>query len=105
MAASPNGRWSNVPWSVLRIPSVPPLHRDFSAALVQFGVAVRSLSEFGPGRRYWWVVGRPAAAMVSNWSSVGALQSLVHPTRHLPKRVRLLRDFLTDQLVSACPKQ
>lgn len=42
--------------------------------------------------------------VLPKWSALGAVQSLVHPTRHLPKRVRLLREFLTDHLVSACPK-
>jgi DNA-binding transcriptional LysR family regulator len=40
--------------------------------------------------------------VLPNWSSLGAVQSLVHPTRHLPKRVRLLRDFLTHELTTAC---
>ncbi|MCP3142300.1 LysR family transcriptional regulator [Pyxidicoccus xibeiensis] len=33
-------------------------------------------------------------------SAIGAVQSLVYPSRHLPKRVTLLRDFLAQQLLS-----
>lgn len=46
----------------------------------------------------------PLVPVLPRWSSLGAVQSLVHPTRHLPKRVRLLREFLTEQLVATCPK-
>jgi len=42
--------------------------------------------------------------VLPKFSSVGALQSLVHPSRHLPRRVTLLRDFLTEHMVSACAK-
>lgn len=41
--------------------------------------------------------------VLPKWGSLGAIQSLVHPTRHLPKRVRLLREFLTEHLSGACP--
>jgi DNA-binding transcriptional LysR family regulator len=43
--------------------------------------------------------------VLPKWGTLGAVQSLVHPTRHLPKRVKLLREFLTEQLTSACPVQ
>lgn len=32
----------------------------------------------------------------------GGLHSLVHPSRHMPQRVRLVRDFLTEKLAVAC---
>jgi DNA-binding transcriptional LysR family regulator len=35
-------------------------------------------------------------------AAAGAVQSLVHPSRHLPKRVALLREFLAEHLMSAC---
>lgn len=41
--------------------------------------------------------------VLPKWGCLGAIQSLVHPTRHLPKRVRLLREFLTEHLSGACP--
>jgi len=36
--------------------------------------------------------------------AVGAVQSLVHPSRHLPRRVTLLREFLSEHLGRACTK-
>lgn len=42
--------------------------------------------------------------VLPKWSAPGAVQSLVHPTRHLPKRVRLLREFLAEQMIGVCPK-
>ena len=50
----------------------------------------------------------PAASLtvvLPEYSSHGAVQSLVHPSRHLPKRVKLLREFLSEQLLSVCPGQ
>jgi DNA-binding transcriptional LysR family regulator len=41
--------------------------------------------------------------VLPKWSAQGAVQSLVHPTRHLPKRVRLLREFLAEQMIGVCP--
>jgi hypothetical protein len=49
----------------------------------------------------------PAAPMVlvlPKFASIGAVQSLVHPSRYLPKRVTLLREFLAEQLTIACDK-
>lgn len=43
----------------------------------------------------------PAPKLVEilpKWTAVGALQSLVHASRHLPKRVALLREFLVEEL-------
>lgn len=34
--------------------------------------------------------------------SMGALQSLVSPSRHLPRRVTLLREFLAEHLLGGC---
>ncbi len=47
---------------------------------------------------------QPAPALVPilpKWTAVGALQSLVHASRHLPRRVALLRDFLVEEM-QAC---
>jgi DNA-binding transcriptional LysR family regulator len=41
-------------------------------------------------------------AVLPQYGAVGAVQSLVHPSRHLPKRVTLLREHLTQELLSAC---
>ncbi|PTL82690.1 LysR family transcriptional regulator [Vitiosangium sp. GDMCC 1.1324] len=38
--------------------------------------------------------------VLPKYVSTGTLQSLVHASRHLPKRVTLLRDFLSQHLVS-----
>lgn len=48
-----------------------------------------------------------ASAVVNvlpKFSSMGALQSLVSPSRHLPKRVTLVREFLAEQLVVKCKR-
>lgn len=37
--------------------------------------------------------------VLPKFSATGAVQSLVHPSRHLPKRVALLREFLSTQLL------
>ncbi|WP_164011452.1 LysR family transcriptional regulator [Pyxidicoccus trucidator] len=42
----------------------------------------------------------PIELVLPKFSSEGALQSLVHPSRHLPKRVTLLREFLSERLTS-----
>jgi DNA-binding transcriptional LysR family regulator len=42
----------------------------------------------------------PIEHVLPKFSATGALQSLVHASRHLPKRVTLLRDFLAQHLVS-----
>ena len=42
----------------------------------------------------------PIQRVLPKFTSTGALQSLVHPSRHLPKRVTLLREFLAEHLVS-----
>ncbi len=44
----------------------------------------------------------PLVNVLPKVSSAGAVQSLVHPSRHLPKRVRLLRDFLAEHLGGMC---
>ena len=41
-------------------------------------------------------------AVLPKYGCLGAVQSLVHPSRHLPHRVGLLRDFLTAQLSLKC---
>ncbi|QSQ21057.1 LysR family transcriptional regulator [Pyxidicoccus parkwayensis] len=42
----------------------------------------------------------PMQSVLPKYTATGALQSLVHASRHLPKRVALLRDFLAQHLVS-----
>jgi len=42
--------------------------------------------------------------VLPRFASVGAVQSLVHPSRYLPKHVMLLREFLAEQLRAACDK-
>jgi DNA-binding transcriptional LysR family regulator len=49
--------------------------------------------------------GSPLTVVLPDYSSHGAVQSLVHPSRHLPKRVKLLREFLADQLLPVCQRQ
>ena len=49
----------------------------------------------------------PAAPLVHvlpKVTSAGAVQSLVHPSRHLPKRVMLLREFLAQHLLGGCSR-
>ncbi|MFP2925126.1 LysR family transcriptional regulator [Pyxidicoccus sp. 3LG] len=46
--------------------------------------------------------GAPLTLVLPKVTAVGALQSLVHPSRHLPKRVTLLREFLSEQLMVSC---
>jgi DNA-binding transcriptional LysR family regulator len=41
--------------------------------------------------------------VLPEYAATGSVQSLVHPSRYLPKRVTLLREFLTAQLIPACP--
>ena len=42
--------------------------------------------------------------LLPSYAAQGGLQSLVHPSRHLPHRVRLVRDFLTERLAAGCSK-
>jgi DNA-binding transcriptional LysR family regulator len=46
----------------------------------------------------------PMVLVLPKFASVGAVQSLVHPSRYLPKRVMLFREFLAEQLMTACEK-
>ncbi|NMO21492.1 LysR family transcriptional regulator [Pyxidicoccus fallax] len=48
--------------------------------------------------------GVPLEPVLPKYTSARALRSLVHSSRHLPKRVALLRDFLSTHLVSCCVK-
>jgi DNA-binding transcriptional LysR family regulator len=43
-------------------------------------------------------------AVLPAYASHGHLQALVHPSRHLPRRVTLFRDFLAEHLGKACTK-
>ena len=43
-------------------------------------------------------------AVLPEHGASGSLQSLVHPSRHLPRRVTLLREFLQEHLGRACTK-
>lgn len=47
--------------------------------------------------------GEPMTIVLPKFGSVGTLQSLVHPSRHMPKRVALLREHLAELLVG-CPR-
>lgn len=40
--------------------------------------------------------------VLPKYTAAGAVQSLVYPSRHLPKRVTLLRDFLAEQFLGTC---
>jgi hypothetical protein len=42
------------------------------------------------------------AVVLPKFASIGAVQSLVHPSRYLPKRVLLLREFLAEHLTIDC---
>ncbi len=44
----------------------------------------------------------PLVPVLPAFAASGGLHSLVHPSRHLPNRVRLVRDFLTEKLALAC---
>lgn len=44
----------------------------------------------------------PLVPVLPKHAAEGAVQSLVVPSRHIPKRVRLLRDFLVEHLLPAC---
>jgi DNA-binding transcriptional LysR family regulator len=46
----------------------------------------------------------PLVPVLPKYGALGGVQSLVHPTRHLPRRVALLRDFLTEHLEATCNK-
>jgi DNA-binding transcriptional LysR family regulator len=43
-------------------------------------------------------------AVLPAYANHGHLQALVHPSRHLPRRVTLFRDFLAEHLGKACTK-
>ncbi len=40
--------------------------------------------------------------ILPSYFASGGLHSLVHPSRHLPHRVRLVRDFLAERMVKEC---
>jgi DNA-binding transcriptional LysR family regulator len=40
--------------------------------------------------------------VLPSFAANGGLHSLVHPSRHMPQRVRAVRDFLTEKLAIAC---
>lgn len=42
--------------------------------------------------------------ILPSYAASGGVHSLVHPSRHLPHRVRLVRDFLGEHLVLACTR-
>jgi DNA-binding transcriptional LysR family regulator len=48
------------------------------------------------------VPGAPLLPMLPKFTATGAVQSLVYPSRHLPKRVTLLREFLAGELLTVC---
>lgn len=48
-------------------------------------------------------VSTPLVNVLPKFTAIGSLQSLVHPSRHLPKRVMLLREHLAEAL-AGCPR-
>jgi DNA-binding transcriptional LysR family regulator len=46
--------------------------------------------------------GASIVSVLPKFTALAAVQSLVHPSRHLPKRVLLLREFLSEHMLSAC---
>nr|AYM53802.1 transcriptional regulator LysR family [Cystobacter sp.] len=46
----------------------------------------------------------PLVLVLPKFALTGAVQSLVSPSRHLPKRVMLLRDFLAENLTLSCQR-
>lgn len=44
----------------------------------------------------------PLLPILPSFAASGGLHSLVHPSRHLPNRVRMVRDFLGEKLALAC---
>jgi DNA-binding transcriptional LysR family regulator len=44
------------------------------------------------------------APILPTYAASGGVHSLVHPSRHLPHRVRLVRDFLSEVVPTACSK-
>ena len=42
--------------------------------------------------------------VLPSYAAAGGVHSLVHPSRHLPHRVRLVRDYLTETVPTACSK-
>jgi DNA-binding transcriptional LysR family regulator len=48
------------------------------------------------------VPGASLIPVLPKYTATGAVQSLVYPSRHLPKRVTLLREFLAQELLVAC---
>jgi DNA-binding transcriptional LysR family regulator len=45
---------------------------------------------------------QPVLQVLPKFSTPGSLQSLVSPSRHIPKRVLLLREFLTEEFAKRC---
>lgn len=46
----------------------------------------------------------PLVPVLPKFGAMGAVQSLVSPSRHLPRRVTLLREFLTEHLIAKCDR-
>lgn len=59
---------------------------------------------------HWWygdagVREGTLAPVLPRFSSETALHVLTHQSRHLPRRVVLVRDFLADRLVQTCAER
>ncbi|MFT3925189.1 MAG: LysR family transcriptional regulator [Myxococcales bacterium] len=45
---------------------------------------------------------RPLVPVLPKYAAAGTVQSLVSPSRHIPRRVLLLREFLSEELAQGC---
>ena len=71
-------------------------HLSFVHEAVQLGHGIGLLPSFLAGRAPALVPVLPTLA------ANGGLHSLVHPSRHMPQRVRAVREFLSEKLAVAC---
>lgn len=101
------GNAGHATWELVgpRGPESVKVHGPLSGDSVQFvfeavvgGLGIGLL----PEQLFSWISASatPLQHVLPKFTSTGALQSLVHPSRHLPKRVALLREFLAEHLVS-----
>ena len=74
-------------------------HHSFIFESVVAGLGIGLLSTYFADPA---VIDGRLIAVLPKYGCLGAVQSLVHPSRHLPHRVSLLRDFLTAQLSLKC---
>jgi DNA-binding transcriptional LysR family regulator len=72
-------------------------HLSFVIEAVTLGHGIGLLPTF-------LAAGTALAPVLPTYASPGGLHSLVHPSRHLPHRVRLVRDYLGETMPTACTK-